>query len=478
MNPKRKYGYSYDGLNRITAAYYQVPGTVVPRADTYSTSYSYDSNGNLLTLQRNGNEAGVSGVIGIDDLIYTYDKGNKLQNVWDKEGYSAGYNDRHPNQQIPDFEYDDYGNLVLDRDKEIQEIRYNHLNLPTKISFTSNREISYFYDASGVKIKKEVDDGTQINTTAYRDGFQYSRYVKTTLQSSGYDFNYVFNHTDHLGNIRLRYTQHPETGDLEILQQDHYYPFGLKHEGYNNEHFVFSLENNDGITLVPATLAEGDGYKYKFNQKELEEELGLNTYAFGWRDYDPAIGRFNKLDRFSEKYYSKTPYGYTGNNPVLVNDIQGDSLWISFGNRNQHRALYEDGQLLNADGSRYEGAGVKVKKDGSVKIKNSFLKSAVGALNEISQAEGEIGTDVISTLQSSENNFTIQFGGNRFGANQPGESPNININDAQAYQGQIQGSGPVGDGPPSTTIGTGGTIYWNPNSTQSYITLNGTSTAN
>src|SRR5690606_16678504 len=82
-------GSSYDDLNRITAAYYQLPGTVVPTADTYSASYGYDSNGNLLTLQRNGNEAGVSGVIGIDDLIYTYDKGNKLQNVWDKEGYSA-----------------------------------------------------------------------------------------------------------------------------------------------------------------------------------------------------------------------------------------------------------------------------------------------------------------------------------------------------------------------------------------------------
>src|SRR5690606_27696872 len=259
---------------------YQVPGTVVPRADTYSTSYSYDSNGNLLTLQRNGNEAGVSGVIGLDDLIYSYDKGNKLQNVMDKEGYSAGYNDRHPDQPTPDFEYDDYGNLVLDRDKEIQEIRYNHLNLPTKISFTSNREISYIYDASGVNTNKEVNDGTQINTTAYRDGFQYSNnsleffptaegYVKTTRQSrSGYDFNYVFNHTDHLGNIRVRYTQHPETGATEILQEDHYYPFGLKHEGYNNEHFVFSLESNDGITLVPATLAEGDGYKYKFGGNE------------------------------------------------------------------------------------------------------------------------------------------------------------------------------------------------------------------
>src|SRR5690606_17986210 len=268
------------------------------------------------------------------------------------------------------------------------------------------------------------------------------------------------------------------TDEIAILEEDHYYPFGLKHKGYNGGHQVLTEKPTGVVEIVPVTQVYPETYKYKFNQKELEEELGLNTYAFGWRDSDRAIGRFNKLDRFSEKYYSKTPYGYAGNNPVLVNDIQGDSLWISFGNRNQHRALYEDGQLLNADGSRYEGAGVKVKKDGSVKIKNSFLKSAVGALNEISQAEGEIGTDVISTLQSSENNFTIQFGGNRFGANQPGESPNININDAQAYQGQIQGSGPVGDGPPSTTIGTGGTIYWNPNSTQSYITLNGTSTAN
>ncbi|MXN91052.1 hypothetical protein GR160_07400 [Flavobacterium sp. Sd200] len=54
-------------------------------------------------------------------------------------------------------------------------------------------------------------------------------------------------------------------------------------------------------------------------------------YDYGWCDYDPAIGRFNKLDRFSEKYHSMTPYGYGGNNPVLIRDIQGDSLWISLG---------------------------------------------------------------------------------------------------------------------------------------------------
>ena len=69
-------------------------------------------------------------------------------------------------------------------------------------------------------------------------------------------------------------------------------------------------------------------YKYKYNGKELQEELGLNTYTYGWREYDPAIGKFNRLDRFSEKYFDLTPYGYAANNPVLYNVIQGDSIGI------------------------------------------------------------------------------------------------------------------------------------------------------
>ena len=60
--------------------------------------------------------------------------------------------------------------------------------------------------------------------------------------------------------------------------------------------------------------------------RKLEEELGKDTYAYQWRDYDPAIARFNKTDRFSEKYYSISPYAFTANNPVLYNEIAGDSI--------------------------------------------------------------------------------------------------------------------------------------------------------
>ena len=52
----------------------------------------------------------------------------------------------------PDFEYDDYGNLIIDRNKGITEIVYNHLNLPKKITFDNNDVIEYLYDANGIKL--------------------------------------------------------------------------------------------------------------------------------------------------------------------------------------------------------------------------------------------------------------------------------------------------------------------------------------
>ena len=70
-------------------------------------------------------------------------------------------------------------------------------------------------------------------------------------------------------------------------------------------------------------------YKYKYNGKELQDELGLNIYDYGWRDYDPAIGRFIKMDRFSEKYYDVNPYQYCVNNPIRFIDIKGDSISVN-----------------------------------------------------------------------------------------------------------------------------------------------------
>ena len=63
--------------------------------------------------------------------------------------------------------------MISDQNKNIDNITYNHLNLPTQIAFEGDTSITYTYDATGVKLEKVVDFGTHIVTTSYRNGYQY-----------------------------------------------------------------------------------------------------------------------------------------------------------------------------------------------------------------------------------------------------------------------------------------------------------------
>jgi RHS repeat-associated protein len=210
--------------------------------------------------------------------------------------------------------YDANGNMTVDKNKNITSIVYNHLNLPTKIIFPTGN-IVYFYTASGQKVQKVVTENTTVTTTDYLGGYQYQNtvlqffptaegYVKNTPVSGTNTYSYVFNYTDQLGNVRLSYTKDTTTGSLKILEENNYYPFGLKHNNYNVDNFQ-------------------PGYKYKFNGKELQDELGLNEYDYGARNYDPALGRWMNIDPLAEHSENITPYHYCSNNPMNRIDPTG-----------------------------------------------------------------------------------------------------------------------------------------------------------
>lgn len=314
----KSYDYIYDALNRI--------GSAVDSTGNYNLSgVTYDKNGNLLSLNRLGHRSAAPVLNDTDDsdygtmdvLDYAYHNGqmsNRLYKVRDDGEDVYGFKDSSGDAQ--DYWYDANSNMTSDANKGITSITYNHLHLPNQVTF-GNGNIQYVYAANGAKLKKIISTGGE---TEYANGYIYENnnlqffahpegYV-TPDGSGGYD--YVYNYKDHLGNVRLSYTDANDDGSIdpanEIVEESNYYPFGLTHKGYNGN-----------VSPFGNSVAK----KFQYNSQEFDESLGLNVNEMSFRQYDPAIGRFNGMDRFAMLAPSLTPYRFAFNNPIYWSDPSG-----------------------------------------------------------------------------------------------------------------------------------------------------------
>ncbi|MEK6153609.1 DUF6443 domain-containing protein [Flavobacteriaceae bacterium 3-367] len=309
-NVLRWYTYGYDALNRIKSG--------SDNSGNYDVSnITYDKMGNIMTLSRDGwqDNSGTISYPNMDVLDYDYDNGNKLTKVTDTGSTTYGFKDG--TNAGDDYTYDANGNMLTDANKGITSITYNHLNLPTQVTLGSGN-IQYIYDATGVKQKKIVNETGQSSVTTEYAGNHV--YENSTLQffnhaegyiepdgSGGYD--YIYQYKDHLGNIRLAYSDDNGNGSIatsEIREENNYYPFGLKHKGYND------------------VQGAARDHKFEYNGKELNEELGLGWYDYGTRMYDPALARFMVVDIASEIMKQYTSYAYSFNSPLMFEDKDGN----------------------------------------------------------------------------------------------------------------------------------------------------------
>jgi len=218
------------------------------------------------------------------------------------------------------------------------------MNLSAKDRFAGNQKINYIYDAAGTKLQKTVYDytlqSTPIKITSYAGNYIYEKESTTeslqffshttclrrqsdhrsdreegiNVEKNGTGFDYVYQYKDHLGNVRLSYADDNNDGDIdvtgntlttEIREENNYYPFGLKHKGYNN-----IIQNSNSAAS-----------KFKYNGVELEESLGLDLYEMEFRMYDPAIGRFNGIDPIT--HHSQGTSVAFDNNPIFWADPSG-----------------------------------------------------------------------------------------------------------------------------------------------------------
>ncbi|MDB9384715.1 RHS repeat-associated core domain-containing protein [Nodularia spumigena CS-584] len=116
-----------------------------------------------------------------------------------------------------------------------------------------------------------------------------------------------------MGNSRVSYTE-GTNGNAQVVEENSYYAFGLQHKGY-----------------IPAPTGLGNAHaeKYKYNGKELNEELGINWYDYGARNYDAAIGRWMNVDPLAEVSRRWSPYSYCYDNPVRF--VDPDGMRVNYG---------------------------------------------------------------------------------------------------------------------------------------------------
>ena len=402
-----RYTYHYDALNRIKKADFSGGGYW---ARYLLDNVTYDKNGNIMALQRNGHvvaqpDRGTSSDFGVmDNLTYTYDtSSNRLKKVDDAASFTYGFKDGAT--LATEYTYDDNGNMISDANKDITLISYNHLNLPTNVNFVSG-DISYIYDATGVKQKKIVTTSGSFGSTTnteyagnfiYKDGtlemFSHPEgYVEQLSAGKVPTFGYAYQYKDHLGNIRLTYADSDGNGEInsstEIIEENNYYPFGLKHKGYND---------------VVSANVNGVASKLKqFQGQEFTDDLGLNVYEWKYRISDPAIGRFWQIDPLAEKYNWMTTYQFSSNQPIHAPELEGLENSDDLNKKMLKRVpniLFDANKKLSERGIRKRSSnkpivtvGVGVKKS----VSTSFGVPVVSSTNAELSSEGYLEVQLLS----------------------------------------------------------------------------------
>jgi len=91
---------------------------------------------------------------------------------------------------------------------------------------------------------------------------------------------------------------------------------------YRNEvnFFASTLQNQKSPSKKCA-----NAYTYGFNGKEKDDEIkgGGASYDYGFRIYDPRLGRFLSVDPLTRKYAMLTPYQFASNMPIAAIDLDG-----------------------------------------------------------------------------------------------------------------------------------------------------------
>jgi len=379
--------YQYDALHRITKSesYAYQSGNGWNKAglnNAYRTAYSYDANGNIMSLDRytlNNDNVNPPTSKLIDNLTYQYGS-NKLKNslvsISDGAGITTGINDVG---STPLYTYDKIGNLLTDGTNTIE------WNLQNKVASVDNNnfDIFYTYDVNGNRLTKVLDSkttGVPTQTTFYIRDASGNIMGTYLVEDDGGTYSEKLEEIPIYGSSRLGIQQYsvalspfipPTITDPKLMNSSLVGILGLDRAGKSTRgEKVFEISNHLGnvlatvsdqklgyLTALGQTAAQGykaqvqsaqdyyafgwempgrkfntGDYRHGFNGKENDREWGDQLIQdYGFRLYNPAIGKFLSVDPLAPDYPELTPYQFASNTPLWAIDLDGLEAYFIHG---------------------------------------------------------------------------------------------------------------------------------------------------
>ncbi len=200
-----------------------------------------------------------------------------------------------------------------------------------------DRDFKYIDSKSGYRrlTSAAKEDGSAF-TTGNSEGNPHEK-LSATLDITEAGYVYIYLSNEEAGPVEVYFDDFKVTQTKSpVIQTNDYYAFGSTFNSYSKENSV-----------------EQD---FRFNGKELQNELGLNWLDYGARMYMSDLGRWGVIDPSNENYEAWTPYNYVANNPVRLIDHLGTDWFYYESQWNWHDATTitrpVEG-LFDQDGNQY-----------------------------------------------------------------------------------------------------------------------------
>ena len=376
--------YQYDQLHRLVTSRsltnYSGANGFATRGTTgaYDEDYTYDPNGNILTLKRRDGHGNIaddfnyqyyattnrlrevkpvtkdkvysSGTVTTDNIVYRNVtlKGSAhvpagstvevkaLENIFAESDFEAEEGADFWAHIVDDegtYQYDKIGNLILDQDEGVK-ISWTPYGKVREVHTKGDSIVVVFrYDALGDRVEKRVSRrDTLTSVTRYvRDVngnvmtvYSGSVVVEQPIYGSSRVGQYLGEEQRGdltLGERRFELSNH--LGNVLSIITDN---AGCKKDSTwaiviaTNDYYPFGFEMR-GRTYMDASSI----YRYGFQGQEKNDETkgSGNIYDFKFRIYDPSIGRFLSVDPLSSSYPWNSSYAFSENRVIDGVDLEG-----------------------------------------------------------------------------------------------------------------------------------------------------------